>query len=383
MPSGQHYATNVPQAQLTVGINNSVVSFAVNSLSGWPAPPFTAALDLGQSNQEVIDVTAISGSNITSCTRAIDGTTAFSHSIGATFTHVDIGRDFREARAHMDASSSPDSTGLSVHGLGASSAVVGTTDSQTLTNKSLTSPSFTGTVTMGSGAWSGSGSLVEGSTGVTGKSGAQVSTVTLAGSVAGAAPTSGTFSAGDMVVDTTYHMYWLCTAGGTPGTWAPMGVGTTGQITAGSVNVPAWANSMRLTWNARSNDASTGGTFLDVQFNGDTGNNYTWQDLTGNTTTAAAGNSVGVTNRIRAGIAPKANDTANYFGTGSMTIHRLQNNSFKTMASYFNAPLTNATGWTGTGGGTWLSTAAVTSVALILEVGSFVAGSTMSAEFFA
>lgn len=383
MPTGQHYGTNVPQAQLTVGINNSVISFAVNSLTSWPSTPFTAAIDIGQSNQEVIDVTGVSGSNITSCTRAVDGTTAFAHSIGATFTHVDIGRDFREARAHIDASGTPDSTGASVHGLTNGSSVVGTTDGQTLSNKTIASAVFTGGQAMGSGTWSGSGQLGEAALTVTGLSGATSGTTRFAGQVAGAAPASGTFSAGDIVADTTYRMYWLCTAGGTPGTWVPMGVGTTGSIAAGSVSVPAWANTMRLVWNARSDSAATGGTTMHMTFNGDSGNNYTWQNLTGNTTTAAAGNSAGAASMIRVGVIPRNNDTANYFGTGEMVATRLQGNSFKTVTTYFNTALTNATGWTGTEGGTWFSTAAVTSVAIAPDVGNFVAGSTMAVEFSA
>jgi hypothetical protein len=147
MPTGQQYATNVPQATLTAGIAAGTTSFAVNSLSSWPATPFTAVLEIDTTLQEPIDVTGVSGNTITACTRAIDGTTAFAHSANANLTHADIGRDFREARTHMDAS-----TG--VHGV--AGAVVGTTDSQTLTNKTLTAPvvatiSNSGTLTLPTG----------------------------------------------------------------------------------------------------------------------------------------------------------------------------------------------------------------------------------------
>jgi hypothetical protein len=52
-----------------------------------------------------------------------------------------IGEDFRLAENHRNATTA-------VHGLTTSSAVVGTTDTQTLTNKSLTAPTLTGTATV-------------------------------------------------------------------------------------------------------------------------------------------------------------------------------------------------------------------------------------------
>jgi len=143
MPTGQQYATNVPQTTLTGAINASATSFSVASSASWPAVPFTAVLDIGTSTQEPVDVTAIVGTTWT-VTRNIDGTTGFSHAIGATVTHADIGRDFREARAHIDTTGGTDSTGKAVHGT--TSAVVGKDDAQTLTNKTLTSPTINGTV---------------------------------------------------------------------------------------------------------------------------------------------------------------------------------------------------------------------------------------------
>jgi hypothetical protein len=146
MPTGQQYATNVPQTTLTGSVNASATSFSVASSASWPSVPFTAVLDIGTSSQEPVDVTTVVGTTWT-VTRNIDGTTGFSHAIGATVTHADIGRDFREARSHIDASTA-------VHGI--AGAVVGTSDSQTLTNKTLTAPviatiSNTGTLTLPTG----------------------------------------------------------------------------------------------------------------------------------------------------------------------------------------------------------------------------------------
>lgn len=146
MPPGQQYATNVPQTQLVAGITSVQTVFTVASSAGWPSVPFTAAFDLGQSNQEPFDVTNIAGVTWT-VTRNIDSTTAFSHAANATITHVDVGRDFREPRAHIDAAGPQDSQGVSVHGIAniVGNVVVGLKDTQTLTNKTHVGPVISNT----------------------------------------------------------------------------------------------------------------------------------------------------------------------------------------------------------------------------------------------
>lgn len=384
MPTGQHYATNVPQAQLTTGINNSVTSFAVNSLSGWPSPPFTAVLEIGQSVQEPIDITGISGNNVTSCVRGIDGTTPFAHSIGATLTHADIGRDFRESRAHIDASSTPDSTGASVHGIANGSNVVGTTDSQSLSNKTIVSGIYSGAQTMGSGAWSGTGALVESTVGFTGITGAASGTTRLSGQTASGAPSSGAFNTGDIVYDATYNALWVCTSGGSPGTWTLLGgralIGTTTPTGASSTTftIPSWANSVFGVWTARTDNATTGG-YVNLRFNGDTGSNYVWEQVLANSSTVTGQNSGGTNAFMHIGAKTAANDTANYFGTGSFTAVNLQSTGlFKSASSISQAPGSTTSGFAGTHGGTWLSTAAVTSLTLVADAGNFVAGSRFS-----
>jgi hypothetical protein len=93
---------------------------------------FTIVLDPDTAIEEIVDATAVSTNTFT-ITRAIDGSSAQAHSAGAVARHMAIGRDYREANAHIEAS-----TG--VHGV--AGAVVGTTDTQTLTNKTLTSPTI-------------------------------------------------------------------------------------------------------------------------------------------------------------------------------------------------------------------------------------------------
>jgi hypothetical protein len=100
----------------------------------------------------------ISGNTLT-IVRGIDGSSGVAHSAGAIVRHMAIGRDYREANTHIEATT----------GHGATGAVVGTTNTQTLTNKTLTSPTITGT---GAIAGTFTGNLTGNVTGnVTGSSG--------------------------------------------------------------------------------------------------------------------------------------------------------------------------------------------------------------------
>jgi hypothetical protein len=95
---------------------------------------FTVVIDPDTALEEIVDVSAISTNTLT-IVRGIDGSTAVAHSAGAVVRHMAIGRDYREANTHIEATT----------GHGATGAVVGTTNTQTLTNKTLTSPTITGT----------------------------------------------------------------------------------------------------------------------------------------------------------------------------------------------------------------------------------------------
>lgn len=132
MANARFYSSTALETQLNGGINAGAVSITLAANTGFPGTlPFTLALDYGAANEELVDVTA--GSNPYTITRGVDGTAATSHNTGAVVRHVSSARDFTESRTHEAATSD-------VHGV--TGALVGATQAQTLTNKTLTNPTI-------------------------------------------------------------------------------------------------------------------------------------------------------------------------------------------------------------------------------------------------
>jgi hypothetical protein len=133
------YSSRSQQTTLTGALTSSGTSATVVSgtalLGGVTisaGETFTVVIDPDTALEEIVDVTAVSTNTLT-ITRGIDGSTGQAHSAGAVVRHMAIGRDYREANTHIEATT----------GHGATGAVVGTTNTQTLTNKTLTSPVLT------------------------------------------------------------------------------------------------------------------------------------------------------------------------------------------------------------------------------------------------
>ena len=146
----RNYSSRSQQTTLTGAVTSGATSMVVVSgtalLGGVTIPAgttFTIVLDPDTALEEIVDATAVSTNTFT-IARAIDGSSAQAHSAGAVVRHMAIGRDYREANAHVEAT-----TG--VHGISNSSSVVGTIDTQTLTNKTLTSPTITNPSISGAG----------------------------------------------------------------------------------------------------------------------------------------------------------------------------------------------------------------------------------------
>lgn len=123
----RNYSSTAAQTTLSAGVDGSATTLAVSATTGFPATPFVLSVDAGAAAQELVLVTNVAGTNLT-VTRGFDSTVAVSHDAGAVVQHSHAAIDFREANSHVNATSG-------VHG--ATGSVVGTSDTQTLTNKTV------------------------------------------------------------------------------------------------------------------------------------------------------------------------------------------------------------------------------------------------------
>ena len=142
MAQTRYYSSTAQKTTLVDPVDAAAVSFTVASINGYPSSfPYTIIIDRDTIDEEVCEVTAVSG-DVFVVTRGVDGTSAVSHSVGAQVEHGVSGRDFREADQHR-------SSKEHVHGIELGSEVVGTTDTQTLYNKTLEGPTLNNPILSG------------------------------------------------------------------------------------------------------------------------------------------------------------------------------------------------------------------------------------------
>lgn len=128
----RNYSNITNVGTLSGAVGTGETTLLING--GWsnlPAFPFYILVDRGALTEEGMLAT---GGNATALqvTRGYDGSPASSHGINATVEHAVLAEFFNKADQHVEASTN-------VHGLSGGAAVVGTTSTQTVTNKTLNS----------------------------------------------------------------------------------------------------------------------------------------------------------------------------------------------------------------------------------------------------
>ena len=105
--AARNYINGAPLLTLSAGITNADVTLTVSSTTGYPAAPFTIALERATVNEEVVLCTAKTGTTFT-VTRGYDGTTAKNHAISAALEHTTASIDYNEANTHINDTSRDD-----------------------------------------------------------------------------------------------------------------------------------------------------------------------------------------------------------------------------------------------------------------------------------
>lgn len=198
------HAGAAPATQLSGNISAGATSMTLQSGTGYPdgsVGPFILKIDAGTASEEKVLCLSRSGTTVTVVTspstgRGYDNTVASAHSNGAAVEH-DLGAiEIDDANDHIYTTTRDDHTQYA------------RTDGTRVFTGGITAPTVSATNT-GTGRYVGS---------------------------TNGSPSSGPHSTGDFADDPTNGLFWICTAGGTPGTW--LSVGTNGAWTSFT---PAWS----------------------------------------------------------------------------------------------------------------------------------------------
>jgi len=139
MAQNRHYSSTAKQASLSSSISSVATTITLDLVTGFPTSyPYSLVIDPDTNKEEIVKVTASAGGTSLTVVRGDDNTTNVTHSAGATVRHVVSAQDFTDFSSHLGSTASPTTTG--VHGV--SGTIVGTTDTQTLSAKTLTAPKF-------------------------------------------------------------------------------------------------------------------------------------------------------------------------------------------------------------------------------------------------
>jgi microcystin-dependent protein len=131
----RNYRSIAEPKTLNGNVTNITTQITLNNITGLPSPPYVLVLNPDTANEEAVLVT-VDQDGVTAPTlkvqRAIEtGSTAKAHTDKDVVRHMIVGSDLQLVHNHLDNTDT-------AHG--ATGAVVGTTNTQTLTNKTLTTP---------------------------------------------------------------------------------------------------------------------------------------------------------------------------------------------------------------------------------------------------
>ena len=142
----RNYSSRSQQSTLTSAVTAGATTIVVQSgpallggatISG--GTTFTLVIDPDTALEEIVDATAVSTNTFT-ITRAIDGSSAQAHSAGAVTRHMAIGRDYREANVHIESTTGVHGATGAVVG----TTDTQTLTNKTLTAPTITNPSISG-----------------------------------------------------------------------------------------------------------------------------------------------------------------------------------------------------------------------------------------------
>ncbi len=145
MPT-RNYSSRSQQSTLTSAVTAGATTIVVQSgpallggatISG--GTTFTLVIDPDTALEEIVDATAVSTNTFT-ITRGIDGSSAQAHSAGAVTRHMAIGRDYRESNVHIESTTGVHGATGAVVG----TTDTQTLTNKTLTSPTITNPSISG-----------------------------------------------------------------------------------------------------------------------------------------------------------------------------------------------------------------------------------------------
>jgi hypothetical protein len=129
----RNYTSIASVKTLTADALSTATEITLNNLTNLPSAPYVLVLNPDTALEEAVLVTSVKSGTTLYVTRNIEGGGAQNHSTGNEVRHMIVGSDLQLSNDHIVASTA-------VHGLGSGVSVVGTSTTQTLTNKTLTSP---------------------------------------------------------------------------------------------------------------------------------------------------------------------------------------------------------------------------------------------------